>query len=252
MAWVQTLLSVGLVSAVSLVGAAGLSLDEARLRRVALALVGFAVGALLGDTFLHLLPEAWARAGPGGAPGVPMLGGVLTFFLVEKLLRHEHGPLHRGAHPERRPRPELAVINLVGDGVHNLIDGALIAASWMSSPTLGLTTTLAVLLHELPQELGDFGVLVHAGLGVRKALALNFATACLAFVGAGVTLALGGAAGAALHGALVPFTAGGFLYLALADLVPELQHDRSARGAAVQAGLLLLGLGVMAALRGLG
>lgn len=249
MAWAQTLLSVALVSLASLLGAAGLALDEARMRKVALTLVSFAAGALLGDTFLHLVPEAFARAEPGTTPGLPLLGGVVTFFLAEKLLRHEHGPLHRGAHPERGHRPALAALNLVGDGVHNFIDGVLIAASWMTSPSLGLSTTLAVLLHELPQELGDFGVLVHAGLSVRRALLLNFASACVAFLGATLTLVLGAQGGTAMSSTLVPFTAGGFLYLALADLVPELQHDRSARGAAAQALLLLLGVGVMAALR---
>lgn len=251
MAWAQSLLSVALVSLASLVGLATLALDERRVRRLSLTLVSFAVGALLGDTFLHLLPEAYAPATATRVePGVLVLTGVLLFFGVEKLLRHEHGPLHRRAHPPAPgTRPELAVINLVGDGVHNFIDGALIAASCLVSPALGLTTTLAVLLHELPQELGDFGVLLHSGLSVRKALLFNLLSAGLALVGAIVTLLLGATLGTQLGHLLIPFTAGGFLYIAAADLIPELQHDRSLRGLGAQAAMMALGLGLMAALR---
>lgn len=250
MAWAQTLLSVALVSLASLVGLVTLAFDEARVRRLALPFVSFAAGALLGDTFLHLVPEAYAKAGPGSlSPGTLILAGVLSFFGLEKLLRHEHGPLHRRAHPQAGGRPELAAINLVGDGVHNFVDGALIAASYLVSPTLGLTTTLAVFLHELPQELGDFAVLIHSGLTVRRALLLNLLTASLAVAGAVLTLALGATTGGALSQVLVPFTAGGFLYIATADLIPELQHDRTLRGLLAQAGMMTLGLGLMAALR---
>lgn len=250
MAWAQSLLSVVVVSLASLIGLFTLALDERRTRRLAMALVSFAAGALLGDTFLHLVPEAYAtRTGASVEPSLLILAGLLLFFGLEKLLRHEHGPLHRRAHPNPSARPELAAINLVGDGVHNFIDGALIAASCLSSPALGLTTTLAVFLHELPQELGDFGVLIHSGLSVRKALLFNLLSASLALVGAVLTLLLGAAVGRQLGQTLIPFTAGGFLYIATADLIPELQHDRTLRGLLAQAGMMALGVGLMAALR---
>ncbi len=248
--WIASLASVTVVSLVSLVGVATLSLDEARLRRLATVLVSFAVGALLGDAFIHLVPEAFARGERGLRPSLLVLSGMLLFFVVEKLLRHAHGPLHLQAHAEERARafPELAAINVVGDAIHNFIDGMLIAASWLSSPTLGLTTTAAVLLHEIPQELGDFGVLLHSGLSVRKAVLLNLASASVAVVGATVTLAVGGAAAAAVTGLLVPVAAGGFVYIAAADLIPELQHDRTLRGLAAQASLITAGVAVMALL----
>ncbi len=253
-AWIASLASVTAVSLVSLVGVATLSLDEPRLRRLATVLVSFAVGALLGDAFIHLVPEAFARPEAGLRPSLLVLSGMLLFFVVEKLLRHAHGPLHVHAHGEERApgaRPELAAINVVGDAIHNFIDGMLIAASWLASPTLGLTTTMAVFLHEIPQELGDFGVLLHSGLGVRKALLLNLASASVSVVGAVATLAVGGGAAQAATGLLVPVAAGGFVYIAAADLIPELQHDRTLRGLAVQASLVTAGIAVMALLAGL-
>ena len=247
MAWAQTLLSVVVVSLASLVGLVSLSLDEQRLQRLSNAFVGFAVGAMLGDTFLHLMPEAFS----GTArlrPSVMMLAGLLVFFLVEKLLRHEHGPLHRREHPQGVAKPELAAINLVGDGLHNFIDGVLIAASYLTSPALGIGTTIAVLLHELPQELGDFAVLLRSGLSVRQAALFNLLSASAALLGALLTLMLGEALGRQLTQALIPCTAGGFLYIATATLIPELQHDRTLKGFLVQAGMISLGLAVMGAL----
>ena len=246
--WIASLASVVLVSLVSLVGVATLSLDEARLRRLAAVLVSFAVGALLGDAFIHLLPEAFARPGDDLRVSLLVLAGMLLFFVVEKLLRHAHGPLHSQAHGSAVARPELAAINVVGDGVHNFIDGVLIAASWLAGPRLGLTTTLAVLLHEIPQELGDFGVLLQSGLRPRSAVLLNLASASVAILGAVTTLAVGSAAATGVTAALVPVAAGGFVYIASADLVPELQHDRSLRALALQAPLIAAGIAVMALL----
>jgi zinc and cadmium transporter len=239
--------SVVAVSLVSLVGLATLSTGERRVRQLAELFVCFAVGALLGDAFIHLLPEAFAEARPG-APAIGksllVLGGMMAFFVVEKLLRHTH-VLH--AHEDAREvrRPELAAINVLGDAIHNFIDGALIGASYLASPTLGLTTTVAVLLHEIPQELGDFGILVHSGLGVRRAVLLNLASASVAIVGTAAALLVGSAAREAVTATLLPVTAGGFVYLAAADLIPELQHDRTVRALFVQTALISAGIAVM-------
>ena len=157
-------------------------------------------------------------------------------------------PRKRQAHGAPPARPELAAVNVVGDGVHNFIDGVLIAASWLAGPRLGLTTTLAVLLHELPQELGDFGVLLHSGLRPRSAILLNLASASVAIVGTIATLAIGGTAATGVTDALVPVAAGGFVYIASADLIPELQHDRSLRALVLQATLIAAGIAVMALL----
>lgn len=241
MVWLLSLSSVAAVSLVSLVGLASLSMATGRLRRLATVLVSFAVGALLGDAFIHLIPETFARR-PGStlAPSLRILAGVLLFFVVEKLLRGR-----RRSGEDVRP---LATINIIGDAIHNFIDGVLIGASYLASPALGVSTTVAVLFHEIPQELGDFGVLVHGGLGVRKAVLLNLASASLAIVGTAGTLLVGQAAGTTVTALLVPLTAGGFVYIAAADLIPELQRDRTGRGLFTQAALIALGIAVMALL----
>jgi zinc and cadmium transporter len=250
MTWLQSLLSVVVVSLVSLVGLFAISADPARLRRAAASLVSFAVGTLLGDAFIHLLPEVFGReAGDKLHESLLILAGMMLFFAVEKLLRHAHGPLYGYYHPEDGGgRPELAAMNLLGDAVHNFIDGALIAASYLVSPALGFSTTLAVVFHEIPQELGDFGVLVHSGLSVRQALALNLGSASVAILGNVVTLWIGAATGPAISELLVPVTAGGFIYIAAADLMPELQHDRSLSGLFSQGALIAAGIAVMVAL----
>ena len=268
---VLAFLSVTAVSAVSLVGLLTLSMSEARVRRLATIFVSFAAGALLGDTFIHLVPEIFARARgtdalraslfilagmllfwqtPQGTVRIMFLfsSGMLLFFIVEKLLRHEHGLLHRHHHHEPIEHPELAVMNLLGDAIHNYIDGLLIGASWLAGPELGISTTIAVLLHEIPQELGDFGILVHSGLSVRQATLLNVASAAVAILGTATAVFAGTVAHLHTTEILVPITAGGFVYIAAADLIPELQHDRTVRALFVQTALISCGIVVMALL----
>ena len=242
--------SVTLVGAVSLAGMLTLSMNETRVRRLATFFVSFAAGALLGDTFIHLVPEIFADArGPRALrASLLILAGMLLFFVVEKLLRHQHGLLHRHHHHEGIERPELAGVNILGDAIHNYIDGVLIGASWLASPALGITTTLAVLLHEIPQELGDFGILVHSGLTVRQAALLNAGSAAVAILGTATAVVAGTVAHQQMTQVLVPLTAGGFVYIAAADLIPELQHDRSLRALVVQTALISCGIAVMALL----
>jgi zinc and cadmium transporter len=242
-------LSVTAVGLVSLAGLVTLSMDEARVRHLATFFVSFAAGALLGDTFIHLVPELFADSGRGDAlrASLLILAGMVLFFVVEKLLRHHHGLLHRHHHSEVT-RPELAGVNILGDAIHNYIDGLLLGASWMVSPALGISTTLAVLLHEIPQELGDFGVLVHSGLTVRQATLLNLASAAVAILGTATAVVAGTVAHGRVAEVLVPVTAGGFVYIATADLIPELQHDRTLRALVVQTSLIGAGIGVMALL----
>ena len=242
--------SVTLVGAVSLAGLLTLSMSERRVRRLATFFVSFAAGALLGDTFIHLVPEIFADArGPRALrASLLILAGMLLFFVVEKLLRHQHGLLHRHHHHEGLERPELAGVNILGDAIHNYIDGLLIGASWLASPALGISTTLAVLLHEIPQELGDFGILIHSGLTVRQAALLNAGSAAVAILGTATAVVAGAVAHRQMIQVLVPLTAGGFVYIAAADLIPELQHDRSLRALAVQTALISCGIAVMALL----
>jgi zinc and cadmium transporter len=241
--------SVIAVSLVSLVGLLTLAMSETRLRRLATFFVSFAVGALLGDAFIHLIPQTFATAESYAGQlsrSLLMLGGILLFFVIEKLLLHRHGVLHSQYHADHAgQRPELVALNLIGDGIHNFVDGAMIGASYLADPALGVSTTIAVLLHEIPQELGDFAILVRSGLSVRKAVLYNLGSASLAIVGTGLALWAGSFGRERFTLTLLPITAGGFVYLAAADLIPELQHDRSWRALIVQTGLISLGIGIM-------
>jgi len=241
--------SVIAVSLASLAGLLTLSMTADRVRNLAAFFVSFAAGALLGDTFIHLVPEMFAAERETLWPSLLILAGILLFFVVEKLLRHEHGLLHRHHHGEPLHRPALAAVNVLGDAIHNYIDGLLIGASWLVSPAVGISTTIAVLLHEIPQELGDFGILVHSGLTVRQATLLNLASAAVAILGTTTAIVAGSVAQARVTEILVPMTAGGFVYIAAADLLPELQHDRSTRAFATQTTLIVLGVAVMALLK---
>lgn len=218
-----TLLSVALVSIISLIGALFLASGPIKRHGVLIFLVGLAAGALLGDAFIHLLPEAVEVAGGFELHlTLAVLLGFLSFFILEVALRWGHA--HAEAeHDHDHAIAPFGVLNLIGDGVHNLIDGILVAAAYVADFQLGVATTIAVVLHEVPQELGDFGVLIRAGFKAKSALALNFASALLAFVGAGLVLLL------PLPESLIEewapaLIAGGFVYIASADLIPEL-HD---------------------------
>lgn len=241
--WSCTLLSVALVSLVSLVGVVTLLLRREFLQRVLLFLVSFAVGGLFGDAFIHLLPEAFEAMPSRLSASLASLAGVLLFFALEKFVRWRHchaAPCEGHRHP-------FVVMNLIGDTVHNLIDGMLIAASFLASSSLGVATTIAVVLHEIPQEIGDFGVFLHGGCSVRRALAYNFLSALAAVVGAVLVLA----AGPHIQGlstVLIPITAGGFIYVAGSDLIPELKHDVSLRTSFWQFACIVAGIGMMAVL----
>lgn len=238
-----SIIAVGAVSLVSLAGLAGLSFKQDFLRKSLFLLVALAAGALLGDAFIHLIPEAFAEA-ESTPVALLILAGVLVFFVLEKYLHwhHSHGddeysPEHAKIHP-------VGSLVIVSDAIHNLVDGLAIGAAFMISPEVGVATTVAIALHEIPQEIGDFGLLVHAGYSRGKALLLNFASALTAFVGLALAFWLGQA-----HEALVPFVAafaaGNFIYIALADLVPELQKTTDGKRSFVQVAVIALGVAAM-------
>ena len=241
--WIYTLVSVGLVSILSLIGVFSLSLNPDRLRKILLLLVSFAVGGLFGDAFIHLLPQSFEKLGFNLANSLFIVGGILFFFVLEKFVRWRHCHIPTS---EEHPHP-VGTMNLIGDGVHNLIDGMLIGASYCVSVPIGIATTLAVILHEIPQEIGDFGVLVHGGLSVKKALGFNFLSALFAIVGALVSLLIGPHS-ADYSFSLLPIAAGGFIYIAGSDLIPELQHEVKLSNSILQFSSIILGVGVMALL----
>jgi zinc and cadmium transporter len=238
--WIYSLLAVTLISLVSLVGIFTLAIKKERLTRLILFMVSFAVGALFGDAFIHLIPEAFEKLGNGVLVPVLILAGILLFFVMEKFIlwRHCHYPT-----TEKHPHP-VVFMNLIGDGVHNLFDGMVVAASFMVSIPVGIATTIAVLLHEIPQEIGDFGVLIHGGISIQRALLLNFVSALLAILGAVLSLTMGPyIKDYAVF--VLPLTAGGFIYMAGSDLIPFLHDEPSGRRALLQFLFILLGIMVM-------
>jgi len=231
--------SVTVVSLVAFIGILFIGLNEAFLRRILMALVGFASGSLIGGAFIHLLPESLEETGQ--VIFYYVIVGIVFFFIMEKFLYWRH------CHEGKCPIHIFAYLNLIGDGVHNFIDGMIIAASFILSYDLGIATTLAVIFHEIPQEIGDFGVLIYGGIGKRKALAYNFVSALAAIVGALITYHLAYIQG--LEQFLVPFAAGGFIYIAATDLMPELHKKYGAKESLIQLAAILTGIGLMSALK---
>lgn len=238
---IAILLSVVIVSLIAFIGILFIGLREKLLNRITMLLVGFASGTLLGGTFLHLLPEALSSGSDATSTFLYVIGGIIVFFILEKFFYWRH------CHEKGCPTHAFVYLNLFGDGIHNFIDGMVIAATFMTSIELGLVTTLAVIFHEIPQEIGDFGILVYGGLERKRALFYNFISAITAILGALSTYFM--AYLQSLEVMLVPFAAGGFIYIAATDLIPELHKKTQTGESLVQLALILLGIGLMAFLK---
>jgi zinc and cadmium transporter len=242
--WFYSLVSVLVVSLVSFIGVLTLSVRSKRVHKVLLYLISLSAGTLLGDAFLHLLPEL-AEDGLTIAFSSYILLGIILFFILEKLIHWNH--CHSNVLDEKHVHP-FAYTNLVGDAFHNFLDGVIIAASYLISIPAGIATTTAVLLHEIPQEIGDFGVLLHGGFSRKKALALNFLSALFAIVGALLALYLTSYV-QSIELVLSAIAVGGFIYIASADLIPELhKHSQKISHSFWQLVAFLIGIGAMAAL----
>jgi len=236
--YIYTLISIFVVSIISIIGITLFFTKDKHLPIVLLFLISFSAGALLGDSFLHLLPEAM-ESGINFIP-LAIISGILAFFILEKIIhwRHCHQPTSK-----EHPHP-LAAMNLLGDAFHNFLDGIIIATSYVVSIPLGIATTIAVLLHEIPQEVGDFGVLIYAGYSKKKALLMNFLISLTAIFGGIVGLLLSKSI-TSFAGIMIAFTAGGFIYIATADLIPEMKKDIGLKKTSIQLIGLLLGIGIM-------
>jgi len=224
--------AVVLNSLISLIGAFTLVFKRKLLDRILFVLVSFAAGALLGAAFLDLLPEAAELS--DSSLGYALVGFVV-FLVLEKFVYWYH--CHKGSCDVH----SFTYLNLVGDALHNLLDGAVIAASFLVSIPLGLVTTLAIVLHEIPQEIGDFAVLVFGGVNPKKALLFNFLTALTSILGAVVAYFLSSEV-TNFSAFLVPFAAGSFIYIAATDLIPELNKEQNVKKSAIQFLFLLIGL----------
>jgi len=245
--WFPVLASVVLVSLISLIGILFVAVNRERLQRLIFVLVSLAVGGLFGDVFLHLLPEAFALREAATRTSLGVLAGIFLFFILDKFLRWRHEHLLHGVGPVQ----PVGYINLIADGVHNLLDGMMIAAAFQVGPSVGVATTLAVVLHEIPQEIGDFGVLVFAGFSRRRALLFNFFSASLSILGAALVLLLG-TRQPSFSTLLIPVTAGGFIYIAGSDLLPELHKELRISRSLVQLLAISAGVLLMLGLRLLG
>jgi zinc and cadmium transporter len=241
--WIYSLTSAALVSLISLIGVMALMVSIERLERALPLLISLAVGALFGDALVHLLPEAFAASSSAPLTSLYVIIGIMVFFLLERYLHwhHEHRALSiNPVHP-------VAYINIVSDGVHNFLDGLLIGVAYLVSIPIGVATTVAVALHEIPQEQGDFAILVNAGFTPRKALMLNFASGGLALVGVVISMLIGPTV-TDYTTFMVPLTAGGFIYIAGSDLIPELHRETHVSGSVAQFAMVSVAIGLMYAL----
>ena len=235
--FLSIILATTLVSLISLIGIFALSLKEKLLNKILLVLVALSAGTLMGGAFIHLIPEAIETFLPAGV-FINILIGFVLFLLIEKVLHWRH------CHHGKCEVHTFAYMNIVGDIIHNLIDGMIIAAAFVTNIHLGITTTLAVAMHEIPQEIGDFGVLVHGGFKKTKALLLNFLTALTADIGGIIGYFLTNYSQPTAE-LLLPFAAGGFIYIAASDLIPEIRKETQLKKSLLYFGVFILGLLLM-------
>jgi len=224
-----------LVSLVSLVGIALLSLKKKTLESALFYIVSFATGSLLGAAFLDLLPESIEGIDSTSALAFA-LAGMILFFILERLVHWHHAHHDHSVHEK-----PLAYLTLLGDAMHNFFDGVAIAASFATSPALGIATTIAITLHEIPQELGDFTLLLYSGFSVKKAIVSNLLVAFTSILGVFAFFALA-AQIENLNFYGMALAAGGFLYVAGSDLIPEMHKETGTKRSVLQLMTVISGI----------
>ncbi len=232
------IISTFIVSLMSLAGIIAFQFREKTLNRILLSLVALSAGALIGGAFLHLIPETLELMDYTKALALVVCGFVL-FFVIEKFLYWRH------CHMANCKIHSFAYMSLFGDSVHNIIDGMIIAASFAVNGAIGLASTIAIIFHEVPQEIGEFGVLVYGGFEKKRALLLKFLTALLTVAGGLIGFFI---ASYSLEFVkiLLPFAAGGFIYIASADLVPEIKKGAvSLKTAIINFAIFITGILIM-------
>ncbi|OGJ55488.1 hypothetical protein A3D88_04500 [Candidatus Peribacteria bacterium RIFCSPHIGHO2_02_FULL_52_16] len=242
-----TIASVLIVSFVSLTGILLLGLNKRLMNQSIFVLISIAIGTLIGDVFIHILPEM-AESGAAFFPTASLIValGIILSFILEKILHWHHCHTLDHDHHHHQPRP-MGLIALVGDAAHNILDGLLIAGSYLVDIPTGIATTIAVVLHEIPQEIGDYAILIHSGYSKSRALLFNLLTALTALLGAVAVLLLSNTI-LDLERYLLPLVAGNFLYIAVSDLLPELHKQTKVSHSVLQIIGVLLGIGFMFAL----
>ncbi|WP_435358267.1 ZIP family metal transporter [Haloarchaeobius sp. DFWS5] len=223
------------ISLVAWVGVFSLFVRRERLDRILLLLVALAAGSLVGGAFFHLLPRALAESDQDDVVFILVVVGFCVFYVLEAFVHwhHHHETVHE--------RDAVTTLVLVSDAVHNFVDGLVIAGAFLVGPPVGLATALAIALHEIPQEIGDFGVLVYGGYEPRQALVLNYLTQVTVVLGGVVGIVVGSAV-ASVPWLLLAFASGSFLYIASSDLVPEIKRDTSLRRSLRNFGVFVAGI----------
>lgn len=239
--WLYTIISVVAVSLISFLGIFMLGIKQERLQRILFYLISFSAGALLGDVFIHILPEIMAGEAALRS-GWYILAGIMLFFVLERVLmwHHSHSSHQEEVHA-------MVYLTVVGDALHNFLDGIAIAAAFLISIPVGIATATAVIFHEIPQEIGQFAILVHGGWSRGKALLYNFFSALTAIIGA-VLVLLFAQSFAEAPAILLGLSAASFIYIAMSDLIPELHKEPSIRRFILQLLWMTAGIGVMASL----
>jgi zinc and cadmium transporter len=235
--WADILIATSLISSGALIGIFSLAARKDLLEKILLYLVSLSAGTLMGGAFIHLIPEAAEKLNLSTIFSI-VLFAFIVFYFIEKIFHWRH------CHDENCEIHTFGYINLIGDGVHVFIDGLVIAASFLVDVKLGITMTLAIACHEIPQEIGDFGVLIYAGIKKNKALLLNFLVALI--------IVLGGIVGyfsafyiKGLIVYLLPFAAGGFLYISTSDLIPEIRKETDVKKSLISFSFFLIGIIIM-------
>ncbi|MBU0980644.1 MAG: ZIP family metal transporter [Nanoarchaeota archaeon] len=238
-----TIVSVIVVSLIALVGAVPLLFKKKTSEGFLVILLSISVGSLLGSVFIHFLPEAFEH-GHSIEVALYVLLGFIIFFILEKFIHWHHGKKCEKGDCGHGHAYHLAPINLLGDGIHNFMDGMVIAGAYIVSIPLGIAATISVIFHELPQEIADFGVLLYSGLSKTRALLLNFASALTAILGAIIGLILAGQTQDFTH-FIIPFAAGNFIYIASSNLVPQLHRHCKFWPSVLHIVAIIAGIGIM-------
>ena len=233
---VWILLSSLITSLMSLIGIFFITLKERTLDKIILGLVAFSAGTLMGGAFIHLFPEGYEAIG-GKTFSLIFLCSFSLFFIVERILHWHH------CHEKDCPVHTVGYMNLIGDSIHNFTDGLILAATYLTNIHLGVITTIAVISHEIPQEIGDFSVLLYSGFSKKKALLYNFGVSLTAVIGALVGYYIPNQVDIAPY--LLPIAAGSFVYISASDLIPEIHKEKNLSRSVFSFLLFLLGILLM-------
>lgn len=238
--WIYAMSSTLIVSLISLIGIFLLSLKSYQINKILVLLMSFSAGAMLGNAFFHLLPESYLHLKPTYLTAWLAIVGYFLFFVMERVI-HSHS---KDSEQETGKIKSFGYLSLYADSLHNFTDGILIGAAWMFNSEVGMATTIAIILHEIPQEIGDFGILLKAGFTKGKALFYNFISASTALLGTLITLWAGEKV-EHFSEYILPLAAGGFIYLATSSLFPEILKETNKKNYWLHLVFILLGLALL-------